>query len=121
MNNSLDWLDLAACKGMDTELFFTSQSGPAAHREARTAYAICAQCPVTQRCAEYGANDQYGVWGGAQRTRVGTPYKSFGSIPVHGTEAAYKRHLKAGEEACRRCKDASTLASAERRARRRSA
>jgi len=65
----IDWVDLAACKGPHQTTFY----GPMAferkaerrRREAR-AKAICATCPVEERCREeaLGRGEIHGIWGG---------------------------------------------------------
>lgn len=37
------------------------------------AKAICGHCPVKQRCAEAGRDEQYGIWGGIVRTKTKKP------------------------------------------------
>lgn len=53
------WVGDAACRGMDTNLFFPS-SGQS-HAEAE---AVCATCPVMEQCRAYGMADEHGIWGG---------------------------------------------------------
>jgi WhiB family redox-sensing transcriptional regulator len=83
---SLAWEDDAACRGMDTEAFYTSGSGPV-RTEAR---AVCARCPVTAECLDYvmsiegytlTRHQRHGVWAGtsehdrveiARRRRAGS-------------------------------------------------
>ncbi|MGH8885182.1 MAG: WhiB family transcriptional regulator [Egibacteraceae bacterium] len=60
------WQADAACAGMPTDEFFpVGSTGPALARIA-TAKAVCAACPVAEKCLEYalstGQTD--GVWGG---------------------------------------------------------
>ena len=70
------WRMRAACRGVDSAVFFTpdGERGPKrAAREAR-AKAICARCPVVRQCATYAiwSGERYGVWGGlSERERVG--------------------------------------------------
>ena len=63
-----DWQLRAACREMDSALFFhpANERGPArADREAR-AKQICRGCPVLQQCRAHSlaAREPYGVWGG---------------------------------------------------------
>lgn len=56
-----EWLTLAACRGLDPELFFPGQgeaTGPAK--------AVCAVCPVQAECLELALTnrEKFGVWGG---------------------------------------------------------
>lgn len=57
----MDWLERAACRGMDPEIFFPSQG-----MDGREAKAICATCPVTQECLDYAESnkERIGVFGG---------------------------------------------------------
>lgn len=63
------WEQTAACRGVDTALFF-GPSGFESKRErtAREAAAkdICARCPVLEPCRHHAlTNDEsFGVWGG---------------------------------------------------------
>jgi WhiB family transcriptional regulator, redox-sensing transcriptional regulator len=56
-----DWFDDAACRDADTELFF-----PKSDAHAAEAKAICATCPVRERCLEFALESRIpeGVWGG---------------------------------------------------------
>lgn len=56
------WLDKAACRGEDPELFFAH---PTDHRAVEQAKAICARCPVSSACLTTAVTEQlHGVWGG---------------------------------------------------------
>lgn len=57
----LPWMDQAACRGADADLWFPERG---AHAEA--AKATCAACPVRSDCLEYAlANtERHGIWGG---------------------------------------------------------
>jgi WhiB family redox-sensing transcriptional regulator len=68
--NTTGWMDKAACKDMDREVFF-----PLTVAESLKARRVCYECPVRRECLEYAINDPYiyGVWGGLtekQRRRV---------------------------------------------------
>lgn len=67
-----DFMEHAACQGMDPEIFF-----PKHRDEDRDAKRICSGCPVLYECREYAlARPQLGdcgVWGGlngAERARI---------------------------------------------------
>jgi len=61
------WMKRAACRGTDTNLWFPDKGQKAQYD---TAVAVCEQCPVQIRCAEYGTSEEYGIWGGMNlRTR----------------------------------------------------
>lgn len=62
----IDWLDRAACRDEDPELFFPlTDMGPGAQQTAQ-AKAVCARCPVRAECLESAlANGlDYGIFGG---------------------------------------------------------
>jgi WhiB family redox-sensing transcriptional regulator len=63
-----DWREMAACRGMNTSMFF--QEG---HHEL-SARSVCRQCPVRQECVgEAIIENLYGVWGGTnERERAAT-------------------------------------------------
>lgn len=66
-DTTLEWRQSAACKDLDTNLFFpVGVTGPAIpHLSA--AKAVCATCPVKHECLEFAVttNQEFGVWGGA--------------------------------------------------------
>ena len=54
------FLDDAACRGLDPELFYAE--GGAAVAKAKS---VCAQCPLRPKCLEGAiAREEFGVWGG---------------------------------------------------------
>ena len=55
------WLDFAACRGMDTDLFF-----PSADQQPAEAVEVCKGCPVIVQCGDYAEQHNLtdGVWGG---------------------------------------------------------
>ncbi len=65
------WIDEAVCAGQ-TDLFFApagERAGRRAIREA-AALAVCAVCPVRAQCADAGADEVDGIWGGEIKTPV---------------------------------------------------
>ena len=63
-----NWVDDAACRGLDPTIFY-----PASEDDAGPAKAVCAQCPVAESCLEQAIvhRERNGVWGGAtERERV---------------------------------------------------
>jgi len=63
-----DWQLDAACRGLDSSLFFHppgERGGPHDERE-EAAKRICAGCAVRAQCLQYAlaARERYGVWGG---------------------------------------------------------
>lgn len=59
---SASWQQEAACRDADPELFFSNDES-----QRREALAMCASCPVQQRCLEHALStrEPYGIWGGA--------------------------------------------------------
>ncbi len=59
------WRDDAACRGVDTDVFF-----PVTDEEAAEAKAVCASCPVREECLEFAlqTRQEDGVWGGLTET-----------------------------------------------------
>jgi len=57
-----NWRDLAACRGIEPELFY-----PVSEEEAERAKEICAVCQVRTACLEHAlvSRERDGVWGGA--------------------------------------------------------
>jgi WhiB family redox-sensing transcriptional regulator len=70
MAQRLEWKEQAACRNLDTSLFFPeSESG------AEEAKKVCAICPVREACLQFALNTRQhdGVWGGlteSERRRV---------------------------------------------------
>jgi WhiB family transcriptional regulator, redox-sensing transcriptional regulator len=64
----MSWQDRAACRGMDTLLFFGPDGEPRREREIleAKAKAVCASCPVQAQCLGYalGSSIKHGIWGG---------------------------------------------------------
>ncbi len=67
VDSESEWQQNAACKGMDSKIFF-----PKIGRtdSARIARAVCGSCPVRKRCLEFANNNgiMYGMWGGLSVT-----------------------------------------------------
>lgn len=83
---NIQWWHLAACQGMDTNLFFDKYE-----LDVNMAKAIdqcCLSCPVIKMCYKSGIeNNEYGVWGGI--------YLSSGSLDkmknIHKTKDIWKQ------------------------------
>lgn len=61
------WMDRAACRGCDPNLWF-----PERGEDTSLAKAVCASCPVAERCLDYALalGEKNGIWGGvAERQR----------------------------------------------------
>ena len=64
-----DWMDSAACRSYDPELWFPISPGDTATRPR----AICVhECPVRAKCAEYAirTGEQDGIWGGMSQAQL---------------------------------------------------
>ena len=61
-----EWMDKAACRHVNAELFFPVGSGPATARQVARAKAVCSCCPVTERCLTWAmhSGEIDGIWGG---------------------------------------------------------
>lgn len=53
------WTLDAACRGMDVDMFFPARGEPLAAIRA-----ICARCPVRDRCLDEHLMETHGFWGG---------------------------------------------------------
>lgn len=116
------FLDDAACKGMDTEIFFPHYFRHGAYKEARR---ICATCPVIRECLQFALDTEAteGMYGGMtpkQRERIAANGGVIGVIAIGhgdkpGTEAGYQRELRAGLEPCDACRSAVSAAVIRRR------
>ncbi len=61
----MDWRDDAACRGMDTELFFPISEVGLSVRQIVVAKVVCHDCPVRDECLSYAIRTgQRGIWGG---------------------------------------------------------
>jgi WhiB family transcriptional regulator, redox-sensing transcriptional regulator len=70
----MGWQDLAACAGMDTDLFFPQENigGPqkgkgisGEHERVKQALGVCRECPVRRECLLYAIElNCTGIWGG---------------------------------------------------------
>ena len=113
-----DWVESAACRGMDPELFFADRGSN--NREAK---AVCAGCEVRAECLEYAvANaERFGVWGGLsekERRRLRRGRRNAAGIAVSGPTIVrpertretcgswpgIRTHQRMGETKCATCK-----------------
>ena len=81
------WLDAAACRGMDPDLFHPERGG---RETALAAKAVCATCPVTAECLadalRWSGNYDIGVRGGMtalERRRLRTKPRPAGPLLSH--------------------------------------
>lgn len=94
---------------------------------------VCGGCEVREICLAHAVehHERHGVWGGLTEEQrlplIDAHRRSPVVMPGHacglnrGTDAGYKAHRRAGERACPDCLEATRVASAERKARKRSA
>jgi WhiB family redox-sensing transcriptional regulator len=63
-----DWQLEAACRGMDSNLFFhpPNERSRARNRRVAAAKTICGTCVVVECCLEHAllVKEPYGIWGG---------------------------------------------------------
>ena len=63
-----EWQLQAACRGMDSEVFFHPERERGFRRREREARAkrVCRRCPVIEQCRRHAlaVEEPYGVWGG---------------------------------------------------------
>lgn len=95
---SANWQAKANCRDANPNIFDTL---PERYPEA---VLVCQGCPVIEECkAERRGAD--GVWGGKiyrqQKSRM--PSVRDYLLEPHGTDAARRRHHRAGEPLCARC------------------
>jgi hypothetical protein len=84
------WQDLAACRGLDFNLFFDNYEENQTH--ARVIDEMCLHCPVIKDCYFSGTdNSETGVWGGIYLTN-GVVDKSRN---LHKTQENWEEVIKA--------------------------
>ena len=98
-----DWQLLAACRGVDSSLFFHPEGERGAARSARetSAKEVCMRCPVRAECAAHAlaVREPYGRLGRADRGRArGTD----GPGPQPAGDDARLRRERRGPRAFRR-------------------
>lgn len=106
------WAASAACRDMDTEVFFPDVEKGLLPPQVAMAKAVCARCPVSSKCLAHAerVRELHGVWGGLtaddrRRRWSGTHH---GKKPATvrdqcGTIGGATRHDRAGEENCQDC------------------
>jgi len=60
------WLDRAACRHVDPELFFPVSDIRAARAQVQAAKRVCRRCPVRGTCLSWALDhgQEAGIWGG---------------------------------------------------------
>jgi WhiB family transcriptional regulator, redox-sensing transcriptional regulator len=68
VNEMWEWQLRAACREMDSAVFFhpENERGPAKNERIRRAKSVCGHCPVLDSCRRHALSvrEPYGVWGG---------------------------------------------------------
>ncbi|WP_433037868.1 WhiB family transcriptional regulator [Actinomycetospora sp. CA-053990] len=68
INDHWDWQLHAACRGMNSEVFFhpDGERDPRRSQRVAAAASICSGCPVREPCRDWArrVEEPYGVWGG---------------------------------------------------------
>ncbi len=61
-----DWRQRAACRRLDTALFFPMADGDPVPSQVEDAKAVCRACAVQTMCLEFSlaTNQKQGIWGG---------------------------------------------------------
>lgn len=125
MIQNLDWLDDAACGGMDSRVFFAN--GCHARAQVHVAQKICAACPVRPACEAWAieTGERFGVWGGMSQRELRRKRRRFtsrakaGTTPPKasaqkrepakcGTRPGYQKHLRENTVICAPCRQANT-------------
>ncbi len=85
---NLDWLDNAACAGMDTRAFYAT--GKHARAQVFAAKRICATCPVQPNCATHAiqTGERFGVWGAMSQQELRKKRRRFTSRAKTSTRPA---------------------------------
>lgn len=109
------WLERAACRGIDPNLFH-----PGPGEDTKPAKAVCAHCSVTAECLDYAMTHglTVGVWGGTsqnERRKMRREWAAEHDIDLrglaqrkpidHGTSAGARRCYERPEGACWACRD----------------
>lgn len=85
---SLDWLERAACAGIDSRAFFAN--GCHSREQVHAAKRVCAACPVREQCAQWAieTGERNGVWGGMSQQELRKKRRRFTSRTKASTRAA---------------------------------
>ena len=85
---NLDWLDRAACAGIDSRAFFAN--GCHARAQVHAAQQVCNTCPVQAECRDWAiqTGERNGVWGGMSQQELRRTRRRFTSRASSTTRAA---------------------------------
>lgn len=59
-----NWLDSAACVGIDANMFFVDCKSKRNQETVEFVLSVCRDCPVRKTCLEVNFNEEFGIWGG---------------------------------------------------------
>ena len=104
--SELDWMDQAACAGLDDHTFFPEHGQAGDYQTAR---AVCATCPVQPDCLAYAVEHciDHGFWGGTtakdrnRARRAAGKFKPLADSYEHGTNWGWK-HCNPRCDTCKR-------------------
>jgi WhiB family redox-sensing transcriptional regulator len=92
------WHAQAACRQVDTSLFYSPEGerGPRKERREAAAKQVCGSCRVVELCAAYAiaSREPYGTWGGLSETDRRTLLRG---IDPRGAQLRYRSALAAWE------------------------
>ena len=91
-----DWQLRAACRGMDSSLFFRPEKETGSRRAGREARAmqVCRGCPVLDQCRTYAVavQEPFGIWGGMSVAERRNAARHLDEQPLPATAAPHRRH-----------------------------
>lgn len=102
------WQELAACRHMDTTLFYPDQ-GEVVPNQCIEA---CNRCPVTAECLDWALTYETDGWWANTSARQRARHRKQHGITMRtltpklakcGTPGGYRRHRRHGEPACNDC------------------
>jgi len=115
------WMEEAACKGMNVNLFFPRDDGAVAYSAVKV---VCDSCPVAQECLDWAltTDSRDGMFGGYTPLRRKQHQNAASNrqqlerelTALHGTARGYYIERALELPICRTCRVAETLRAAER-------
>lgn len=106
--NAQPWRSQAACRTRPTWMWFPARGD---HDTTNRALKVCRSCLVRDECRAANLDKRDGIYG-ALTAKARRDLRSADTTPrqrpkiVHGTNAGYCAHIRAGEEACADCRQA---------------
>lgn len=107
------WRELAACKGVDPNLFFGNQI------EVEIARSICRTCVVQKDCLDWAVREQFqdGVFGGFNPIDRRCVAKGQARVTICGSLEGLAMHRELDEELCPACEARQRLKDQRKEAR----